>query len=80
MTSDVVLANFMPDLTEIMSHERYQEPEFVPNKDFGYGYNWTDEPSDIGPNEPMEWVSIRKGEVNQETGEVTWGPFSEPKL
>ena len=56
----------------MMSHERYQEPEFVPNDDFGYeGYDWTDEPSDIGPKEPMEWVSIRKGVVNQETGEVT---------
>lgn len=85
MTSDVVLT-YMPDITEMTTHPRYQEPGFVPNDTFtveGFdysGYDWTDEPSDVSPNKPMEWVSIRKGIVDQDTGNVSWGPFSKPKL
>ena len=49
-----------------MLHPRYQEDEFCINDEYtteSYnlnGYDWTDEPSDVGPKEPMEWVSVRK--------------------
>jgi hypothetical protein len=37
-------------------------------------YRWTDNPSDVGFDQPYEFVCIRK----RKNG--TWGPFSEPKL
>ena len=56
----------MPNLEALAQHPLYQESEFCINGDFtvdGFnldGYDWTDEPSDVGPEEPMEWVSVRK--------------------
>lgn len=39
----------------------YQQDGFCFNDDFGFdGYDWTDEPRDVGPGEPMEWVMVRK--------------------
>lgn len=43
-------------------------------------YNFTDNPSDVGPDQPYEFVSIRKKRINPLTGNSEWGPFSEPKL
>ena len=53
----------MPDRDTALSNSAYQENEFCFNSEFGYSdYHWTDEPSDVGPYEPLEWVSIRKKE------------------
>ena len=74
----------MPDLDLLLSHPRYQEDEFCINDEYtteSYnlnGYDWTDEPSDVGPNEPMEWVSVRKKSAPD--GKGVWGRFSNPKL
>lgn len=54
---------------------KYQNDEFCFNDEWGFeGYDWTDEPRDVGPGEPMEWVMIRK----QKDG--IWQPFSDPAL
>ena len=51
---------FMPFLDSLMEHPRYQEDEFCINGSFSVegfpldGYDWTDEPLDVGPNEPLE--------------------------
>lgn len=75
VTSEYVEIYKMPSRYEALLNSRYQEDEFCFNSDFGYdGYFWTDEPSDVGPNEPMEWVSSRK-QINGK-----WGEFSSPKL
>ena len=37
--------------------------------------DWTDEPQDVGPNEPVEWVAIRR--YDPET--KRWGDFSIPR-
>lgn len=78
-TSVDILTNYMPNLVELVNNPRYQENGFCINADFDLTeYDWTDEPSDVGLNKPMEWVSIRKKTVVD--GENRWGQFSEPKL
>lgn len=53
----------------------YQKDEFCFNDKWGFeGYDWTDEPRDVGPGEPMEWVMVRK----QKDGK--WQSFSDPAL
>lgn len=53
----------------------YQKDEFCFNDEWGFeGYDWTDEPRDVGPGEPMEWVMVRK----QKDG--VWQSFSDPAL
>ena len=84
ITSEWVKKWRMPDLDELMNHPRYQEDEFCINSDYSDSkftldcYDWTDEPSDVGPNEPMEWVSVRKKSASDGRGK--WGKFSDPKL
>lgn len=53
----------------------YQNDEFCFNDTWGFeGYDWTDEPRDVGPGKPMEWVMVRK----QKDG--VWQSFSDPAL
>ena len=40
--------------------------------------DWTDNPSDVGPDKPFEWVSTRKYKRGDEGKQ--WEPFTEPKL
>ena len=50
--------------------ELYQRNEFVPGKtapNIIGGEDWSDEPCDVGPFEPIEWVSIRKRNGNNGT-------------
>ena len=42
--------------------------------------NWTDNPLDVGPQQPYEWVSIRKYKKGTHDTTKTWLGFSEPKL
>ena len=63
----------------------YQMDDWVPDGTVRGGYqmpdyNFTDNPSDVGPDQPYEFVCIRKKRVNPSTGVSEWGPFSEPKL
>ena len=63
----------------------YQIDDWVPDGTTRGGYqmpdyNFTDNPSDVGPDQPYEFVSIRKKRINPLTGNSEWGPFSEPKL
>ena len=44
------------------------------------GTGWTDDPSDVGPFQPYEFVSIRKFQYNETTKEGKWGFWSEPAL
>ena len=75
-----VLTYFTPNRKDVLSNELYQQDEFCFNDEWGYeGYDWTDEPRDVDPNEPLEWVMIRKKKKNDE-GEVVWGEFSEPAI
>ena len=51
--------------------------------DFSYAINsldlnWTDDPSDVGPFEPVEWVSIRRKKVNPD-GTFTY-QYTEPTI
>lgn len=82
ITSDMVSNLFMPDRDEAMKHEYYQQDEFCFNGNWlpeYKGYDWSDEPKDVGPGKPLEWVSIRKKKKN-EKGVVEWGRFSDPKI
>lgn len=40
---------------------------------------WTDDPQDVGPYEPVEFVSIRKKKVNPETNSITY-EYTEPRV
>ena len=65
--------------------QAYQIDEFIPGdypvpQSLGWDRNWTDDPSDVSENEPLEFVSIRKYRKNPDTGESEWGWYSEPKL
>lgn len=80
ITKEYVKATFMPDLDEAVKNNYYQQDGFCFNGDWGYsGYDWTDEPSDVGPSKPREWVSIRK-KTTDSNGNYSWGKFSDPKL
>lgn len=73
--ADYVKTYLMPSRYEASKLDKYQEPGFCFNDDYGYeGFDWTDEPSDVGPDQPMEWVSTRKQHDD------VWGEFSDPKL
>lgn len=75
VTWDYVLYNYMPNLDEVAAREEYQQDEFCLNDQWGCeGFDWTDEPSDVGPGEPLEWVSVRKYRDGK------WEKFSDPKL
>ena len=55
--------------------EEYQRDGFCFNSNFGFnGYDWTDEPSDVGSSKPLEWVCIRKYRNGK------WEAFSNPAL
>ena len=62
--------------------ELFQKDEFVPGSEFGitgFTADWTDEPLDVGPDEPIEWVAIRKKRVHDGETVARWGDFSLPK-
>ena len=42
--------------------------------------NWTDNPSDVGPDQPYEFVAIRKKKLDPVSGQMKWGPFTTPAL
>ena len=70
----------------------YNTLEFVPSGEWlsKHGYtdekykvldeDWSDEPRDVSPEEPLEWVSIRRQHLNEDTGKLEWGSFSKPKI
>ena len=80
ITSEYVATHFMPNRDYAMTLETYQEDEFVFNDEWGFeGYDWTDEPQNVGPAKPLEWVSVRKKKRN-DNGDILWGRFSDPTI
>ena len=73
VTSDFVRTHFVPSYT--ITDSKYQQDEFCFNDEWGFpGYDWTDEPRDVGPGEPVEWVMVRRQKNEQ------WMEFSDPAL
>ena len=63
----------------------YQIPDWCPDGTIKHGVqmrdlNWTDNPSDVGPDQPYEFVAIRKKKLDPVSGQMKWGPFSTPAL
>ena len=63
----------------------YQISDWCPDGTTKQGYlmpdlNWTDNPSDVGPDQPYEFVAIRKKKLDPVSGQMKWGPFSTPAL
>ena len=58
---------------EIWDHikEQHMESTYAP---------WTDDPSDVSPDEPYEFVSIRRRKYDDTKGNAVFGPFEEPAL
>lgn len=54
---------------------KYQESNFIPGVTVSISGEpqWSDEPQDVGKEQPIEWVSIRKKK------DGVWGDFSTPK-
>lgn len=62
----------------------WQEPEiwdYIRENEWEDDYSpWTDNPSDVSPSEPYEWVSIRRKKWDANENKGIFGEFSEPKL
>ena len=66
-------------ISDELALQAYQNDEFIPGdysvpQSLGWDRNWTDDPSDVSANEPLEFVSIRKYR------DEVWSWYSEPKL
>lgn len=59
---------------DVFNHPSYQEDDFYPGNKWNFDLDWTDEPSNVGPEKPLEWVSIRRS-ING-----IWGEYSKPAL
>lgn len=87
INAEYVKSYYLPsNMDALLSHPRYQENEFCINSEWSANgfdfsdYNWTDEPSDVGPSEPVEWVLTRKKTAQNGERSGSWGVFSEPKI
>lgn len=62
----------------------WQEPEiwdYIRENEWEDDYSpWTDNPSDVSPSEPYEWVSIRRKKWDANENKGIFGEFSEPKI
>lgn len=72
-------------ISDELALQAYQNDEFVPGdnalaQSLNWDRNWTDDPSDVSENEPLEFVSIRKYRKVPLTNESEWGWYSVPKL
>lgn len=69
---------FSGDALENAVHDfYYSNSEWMP---LNNGEGWTDDPKDVGPGEPYEFVSVRKFNWDGEAEEKRWGFWSEPTL
>lgn len=61
---------------------KHDRTEWIPTGSVGVARlgAWTDDPSDVGPFEPYEFVSLRKYGYNPDTEEFEWGFWSTPAL
>lgn len=57
-----------------------QQKAYLTNIVGRWDLNWTDNPLDVGPQQPYEWVSIRKYKAGTHDTEKIWEAFSEPAL
>ena len=67
---------FRPDASVSELRAWLNSDEFVK----GWERNWTDNPLDVGPQQPYEWVCIRKYKYGTHDTTKEWQAFSEPKL
>ena len=72
-------------ISDELALQAYQNDEFIPGdnalaQSLNWDRNWTDDPSDVSEDEPLEFVSIRKYRKNQTTGESEWSWYSTPRL
>ena len=69
-------------LRQIIAEEEEKAGVSLGNYEFitAWDGNWTDNPMDVGPQQPYEWVSVRKYKYGTHDTTKEWLPFSEPKL
>lgn len=75
-TTEAQLSEFLGGDDEKINsfyHDHYNE--WLPE-----GSGWTDDPSDVGPFQPYEFVSIRRFQYDEVAKEGKWGLWSEPAL
>jgi hypothetical protein len=78
--NEAELRNFLSGLVDdvdaaVDSFYNDHHNEWLPS-----GTGWTDDPSDVGPFQPYEFVSIRRFKYNETTKEGKWDFWSEPAL
>lgn len=75
-TTEAQLSEFLGgDAEKINSFYYDHYNEWLPE-----GTGWTDDPSDVGPFQPYEFVSIRRFQYDEVAKEGKWGLWSEPAL
>ena len=74
----------LPKSTDADLKDYWQDPEIWDHiRKYGLDTRytpWTDDPKDVSPDEPYEWVSIRRRKWNTAQDEGVFGEFSAPKL
>ena len=77
---DITDTDEQNEAIDTYKHDRHNE--WIPIGSTGVNRlgAWTDDPSDVGPFEPYEFVSLRKYGYNSDTEEFEWGFWSTPAL
>lgn len=68
------------EVAELIKGEGNVTTEYLHNICDWLDGNWTDNPLDVGPAQPFEWVTIRKYKKGTHDTTKEWQAFSEPKL
>ena len=74
----------VPKSTDTRLRDHWQDPEiwdYIRDNNYQSFYSpWTDDPSDVSPNEPYEFVSIRRRQYDSVVGNAIFHEFEEPTL
>lgn len=74
----------LPRSTDAALSSQWQNPEiwdYIREHGLKSAYSpWTDDPSDVGPSEPYEWVCMRKRKWNATLEDSQFGEFGDPVL
>lgn len=74
----------VPKETDARLRDHWQDPEiwdFIRISGYTDFYRpWTDDPSDVSPTEPYEYVSIRRKQYNESVGDAIYYEFEKPTL
>lgn len=60
--------------------ESFNETEWNNYYDFNVSPGWSDNPVEVGPSAPYQWVSIRRSRADENNGKRFWEDFSTPVL